>query len=159
MFGPDSPVPTARLVWVDPVPGDGQDRVQLDALLREVSATGVWVSAHPDTIVKMGTKDVLHRTRELGWGCDTRLYRTADELMQELPTVLSEGTPRVLKPYRGNGGIGVQKVELLALRPHATTSSCGCRAPASGTKRRRTYRCRRFSSRVRITSTPRTAAR
>jgi hypothetical protein len=29
---------------------------------------GVWVSAHPDVILKMGVKEVLHRTRHLGWG-------------------------------------------------------------------------------------------
>src|SRR5580765_332051 len=48
----------AVLVWVDPV-SEGQDRSQLDPLLREVAAAGVWVSTHPDTILKMGTKDVL----------------------------------------------------------------------------------------------------
>ena len=105
------------LVWVDPVPGDGQDRLELDALLRDVAAAGVWVSAHPDTIAKMGTKEVLSQTRELGWGCDMHLYRTADDFIREFPAVLSEGTPRVLKPYRGNGGIGVQKVELVAPSP------------------------------------------
>src|SRR3954452_14363468 len=49
------------LVWVDPVAGD-QDRTRLDELLRDVAAAGVWVSAHPDVIVKMGTKEVLYRT-------------------------------------------------------------------------------------------------
>src|SRR5262249_48493233 len=57
----------AVLVWVDPI-ANGLDRTRLDALLREVSARGVWVSAHPDVILKMGTKEVLHRTRALGWG-------------------------------------------------------------------------------------------
>src|SRR5215510_12229603 len=52
-------------------------RAHLDALLREVAAPGVWVSAHPDVILKMGTKEVLHRTRTMSWGCDTALYRTA----------------------------------------------------------------------------------
>ena len=105
------------LVWVDPVPGDGLDRSRLDALLRDISASGVWVSAHPDTTVKMGTKDVLYQTREVGWGSDTRRYRTADEFTAEFPTTLGEGVPRVLKPYRGNGGIGVQKDELVARSP------------------------------------------
>src|SRR5438552_797030 len=44
------------LVWVDPVSADG-DRTQLDAMLRQVASEGVWVSAHPDTILKMGTKE------------------------------------------------------------------------------------------------------
>ena len=98
------------LVWVDPIMGD-RDRTVLDALLRDVAARGTWVSAHPDTIMAMGTKDVLYRTRELGWGSDTHLYATLEELTRKLPARLADG-PRVLKQHRGNGGIGVWKVEL-----------------------------------------------
>jgi hypothetical protein len=65
------------LVWVNPI-HEGLSRANLDALLREVAARGVWVSAHPDVILKMGTKEVLHRTRTMSWGCDTTLYRTAE---------------------------------------------------------------------------------
>jgi hypothetical protein len=100
------------LVWVDPVTGDA-DRMQLDAMLREVAAVGVWISAHPDVIMQMGTKEVLYRTRELGWGSETYRYRTVGELEQELPARLAGGGARVLKQLRGNGGIGVQKVELV----------------------------------------------
>src|SRR4051794_37112832 len=39
------------LVWVDPVSGS-DDRSLLDALLRETSAGGAWVSAHPDVILR-----------------------------------------------------------------------------------------------------------
>jgi hypothetical protein len=46
------------LVWVNPI-HKGRNRANLDALLREVAARGVWVSAHPDVILKMGTKEVL----------------------------------------------------------------------------------------------------
>ena len=99
------------VVWVDPVTGTA-DRTVLDALLLEVAATGVWISAHPDVILKMGTKEVLYRTRSLGWGVDTALYRTSAELEAGLRARLADG-PRVLKQYRGNGGIGVWKVELL----------------------------------------------
>jgi hypothetical protein len=99
------------LVWVDPIT-EGRDRSQLDLLLREVAAAGVWVSAHPDVIMKMGTKQVLHRTQSLGWGSDTKLYRSLDELRAELPRELARGGARVLKQYRGNGGNGVWKVEL-----------------------------------------------
>ena len=60
------------LVWVDPL-HQGLTRTHLDALLREIAARGPWVSAHPDVILKMGVKEVLHRTRHLGWGTDTRL--------------------------------------------------------------------------------------
>jgi hypothetical protein len=100
------------LVWVNPI-HEGRNRARLDALLREVAPRGVWVSAHPDVILKMGTKEVLHRTRKMSWGCDTALYRTADAMRAELPARLAAG-PRVIKRNRGNGGQGVWKVETLA---------------------------------------------
>ena len=100
------------LVWVNPI-HEGRNRNDLDALLREVAARGVWVSAHPDLILKMGTKEVLHRTRTMSCGCDTVLYRTAEEMRFELPARLASG-PRVIKRNRGNGGQGVWKVETLA---------------------------------------------
>jgi hypothetical protein len=90
---------------------DGRDRLKLDAMLRDVSAQGVFVSAHPDIILKMGTKEVVYRTRELGWGCDTHLYRSMEEMRGMLPGRLTSGNVRVLKQYRGNGGLGVWKVE------------------------------------------------
>ncbi|SDH12406.1 Cj0069 family protein [Pelagibacterium luteolum] len=97
------------LVWVNPI-HDGRNRARLDALLREVAARGVWVSAHPDVILKMGTKEVLYHTRKMSWGCDTALYRTAEVMRAELPERLTGG-PRVIKRSRGNGGQGVWKVE------------------------------------------------
>ena len=100
------------LVWVNPI-HEGRNRANLDALLREVAARGVWVSAHPDVILKMGTKEVLHRTRTMSWGCDTALYPTAQAMRAELPARLAAG-PRVIKRNRGNGGQGVWKVETLA---------------------------------------------
>jgi hypothetical protein len=59
----------------------------------------------------MGTKEVLHRTRDLGWGVDTDIYRTPDEFARRFPVKLSAAGPRVLKPLRGNDGRGVLKVE------------------------------------------------
>ncbi len=99
------------LVWVNPVEG-GRDRSILDSMLREVAAADVFVSAHPDVILKMGTKEVLYRTRDIGWGCDTRLYRSMEEMRRELPSRLAAGEARVLKQIRGNGGDGVWKVAL-----------------------------------------------
>jgi hypothetical protein len=84
----------------------------LDALLREVSARGVWVSAHPDVIARMGTKEVLYTTRELGWGTDTALYRTPAEFALRFPAGLPARWVLVLKQGRGTGGTGVWKVEL-----------------------------------------------
>ncbi len=98
------------LVWVDPL-HDGKNRTELDALLRDVAARGPWVSAHPDTILKMGTKEVLFATKHLGWGTDTHLYRTAAEFNAAFPARLRSAGPRVVKQNRGNGGQGVWKVE------------------------------------------------
>lgn len=100
----------AVLVWVNPL-DDGKSRVALDALLREVAAKGPWVSAHPDVILKMGVKEVLYRTRHLGWGTDTHLYRSAQAFREEFPGRLRTAGPRVLKRNRGNAGQGVWKVE------------------------------------------------
>jgi len=99
------------LVWANPVEGE-RDRRRLNAMLEEVAATGVLVSAHPDVIRKMGAKDVLYRTRSMGWGVDTRLYPDVETLRAELPHSISAGLPRVLKRERGNGGDGVWKVAL-----------------------------------------------
>jgi hypothetical protein len=98
------------LVWVDPLHA-GKTRTALDALLREVAACGPWVSAHPDVILKLGVKEVLHRTRHLGWGTDTRLYRSIQAFREEFPQRLRSAGPRVVKQNRGNGGQGVWKVE------------------------------------------------
>lgn len=99
------------LVWVNPI-HEGRNRARLDALLREISLHGTWVSAHPDVILKMGTKEVLYQTRTMPWGCDTGLYRTVEAMRAELPARLAAG-PRVIKRNRGNGGQGIWKVELL----------------------------------------------
>jgi hypothetical protein len=101
------------LVWADPI-SEGRNRIVLDALLREIAAKGIWVSAHPDVILKMGVKQVLHRTKHLGWGTDTHLYNSVREFREEFPPRLQEAGPRVLKQNRGNGGQGVWKVDLVS---------------------------------------------
>jgi len=108
------------LVWVDPI-HEGQTRTVLDAILRDVASRGPWVSAHPDVILKMGVKEVLFRTRHLGWGTDTHLYCTAAEFGDAFPSRLQSAGPRVLKQNRGNGGEGVWKVEVVS-RPASKTS-------------------------------------
>ena len=99
------------LVWVNPIEGE-RDRSRLDAMLRDVAARGVFVSTHPDIILKLGTKEVLYRTRDIGWGCDTHVYRSMEQMQHELPRRLAAGQARVLKQYRGQSGNGVWKVEL-----------------------------------------------
>ena len=110
------------LVWVNPI-DDGLTRDKLDPMLRDVASKGPWVSAHPDAILKMGVKEVLHRTKHLGWGTDTYLYRTTAEFRDGFPARLASGGPRVLKQNRGNAGQGVWKVERLSGQSPAATVS------------------------------------
>jgi hypothetical protein len=105
----------AALVWVDPVTGN-RDRSDLDIALRRAADDGVLISAHPDVILKMGTKEILYQTRHLGWGSDVCLHRSLAEFEAAFPGCLRSG-PRVLKQYRGNGGIGVWKVALAPRLP------------------------------------------
>jgi hypothetical protein len=100
------------LVWVNPIE-KGFDRSRLDPLLREVADAGVFVSAHPDVVLRMGTKEVLVETRSMSWGADTRLYRTSADFRAEFPKRLAERGSLVLKQHRGMGGQGVWKVERL----------------------------------------------
>jgi hypothetical protein len=101
------------LVWVNPLQDGQKTREALDPLLCEVAERGPWVSAHPGVILKMGVKDVLYRTRHLGWGTDTYLYRSAAEFRDSFRDRLAQSGSRVLKQNRGNDGRGVWKVELL----------------------------------------------
>jgi hypothetical protein len=106
------------LVWVNPIQ-DGADRGQLDELLRDVSAKGVWVSAHPGVIARMGTKEVLFHTRSLGWGTETDLYYSPEELAERFPSRLGGDHRLVIKQARGNGGNGVWRVDLAEARSDA----------------------------------------
>ena len=113
----------AVLVWVNPV-DDGLTRDVLDVVLRDAAAAGPWISAHPDVILKMGVKEILHRTKHLGWGTETHLYRSMADFLAAFPSRLRSGEPRVLKQNRGNGGQGVWKVELLDGPSAESTSVC-----------------------------------
>jgi hypothetical protein len=99
----------AVLVWCNPIEG-GRRRDRLDALLRDVARTGVFVSAHPDAILRLGTKDVLVEIRNLPFGSDVHRVDSLEQLAVELPVRLQQGA-RVLKQYRGHSGIGVWRVE------------------------------------------------
>jgi hypothetical protein len=101
------------LVWVDPIVA-GRERTQLDETLRYVAGRGVFVSAHPDVIQKMGTKEMLYRTREMPWGTDTHVYRRLEDLQEQLIARLRAGQARVLKQNRGSSGNGVWKIELVS---------------------------------------------
>jgi hypothetical protein len=100
----------AVLVWCNPIEG-GRRRDRLDALLGELAEAGVRVSTHPDTIRRLGTKDVLVETRDLPFGSDVHRVDSLAQLAAELPSRLAQGA-RVLKQHRGHSGIGVWRVEL-----------------------------------------------
>jgi len=97
------------LVWHNPVEG-GRTRRVLDAMLTAVAARGVFVSAHPDTILRLGTKDVLVDTRDLPFGSDSWTVADATALASDVRARLDAG-PRVLKQHRGHSGIGVWRIE------------------------------------------------
>jgi hypothetical protein len=124
------------LVWINPIV-DGRDRTDLNRVLAGVAASGVFVSAHPDVIAKMGTKDVLFRTRTMGWGCDTRHYSTFAAMQRELPESLATGEARVLKQARGHSGDGVWKIEPA---DHAGTSTASVVLPHTAVRVRHAKR-------------------
>jgi len=99
----------AVLVWVNPIE-QRNNRKMLDTMLDNVSRIGCFVSTHPEVILKIGTKDVLHKTKSLGWTGETRMYSTLDEFKQEFPKSLVRSGVKVLKRHRGNGGNGVFKI-------------------------------------------------
>lgn len=101
----------AALVWVNPIE-QGCDRTHLDQLLREAAAAGLYVSTHPDIILKLGTKQVLVDTRAMSWSAPgTLVHRTPEALAAALNDHFAAGTTRVLKQYRGHSGMGIWKVE------------------------------------------------
>ncbi|MCU0920352.1 MAG: Cj0069 family protein [Burkholderiaceae bacterium] len=97
------------LAWCNPIE-EGHRRDRLDSLLRVVAQEGVIVSAHPDAIQRLGTKDVLFETRDLPFGSDVHRIDSLAQLASELPQRLRQGA-RVLKQHRGHSGIGVWRVE------------------------------------------------
>ena len=78
-----------------------------------MAAAGVFVSTHPDVIMKLGTKDVLVDTREMGWGSDVHRIDTLAQLRADVGRRLQSGAARVLKQWRGHSGIGVWRVQRL----------------------------------------------
>ncbi len=99
----------AVLVWCNPIE-DGRRRDRLDAMLRELAHTDVLVSAHPDAVLRLGTKDVLVETRDLPFGSDVHRVDSLAQLETELPQRLRLGA-RVVKQQRGQSGVGVWRVE------------------------------------------------
>ncbi|MBL8352325.1 MAG: Cj0069 family protein [Burkholderiaceae bacterium] len=98
----------AVLVWCNPIE-DGRRRDRLDAMLGDLAREGLLVSADPDAVLRLGTKDVLFDTRELPFGSDVQRIDSLAQLAAGLPLRLPQG-PRVLKQHRGHSGIGVWRV-------------------------------------------------
>jgi len=105
------------LVWHNPIEG-GRDRRKLDAMLREASSSGVFISTHPDIIFKLGTKDVLLAVRDLPFGSDVYRIDSLAQLNTELPARLAIGV-RVLKQARGHSGIGIWRIDQRAADRYA----------------------------------------
>jgi hypothetical protein len=103
----------AVLVWINPFE-PGLDRPALDAFLRELANADVLVSAHPDTILRLGTKDVLVATQSMSWSVDTEAYRLSADFRSRFVKKARRDGARVLKQYRGHSGRGVWKVTALA---------------------------------------------
>jgi hypothetical protein len=75
-----------------------------------VARAGVLVSAHPEAIRRLGTKDVLFETRDLSFGSDVHRIDSLAQLEAELPQRPRRGA-RVLEQHRGHSGIGLWRVE------------------------------------------------
>ncbi len=102
----------AVLVWINPTE-PGLDRAKLDTFLRVLAESGVLVSAHPDAILRLGTKDVLVTTQSLGWSVDAVAQRSVAEFQERFPAAVRRDGARVLKQYRGHSGEGVWKITAL----------------------------------------------
>ena len=103
----------AILVWVNPIEQQG-DRKILDALLSQLSSQDCFVSAHPYTILKLGTKEILHKVKDTEFGGDIKLYKSFEEFKKHF--LKEVNGVRILKQYRGNGGDGVYKVDITNLK-------------------------------------------
>ena len=104
----------AVLSWVDPKERleRGIDNLNLDDILLSISQEGVYVSTHPDIILKIGTKKVLYSTRNMDWGGDVEVYFNYDDFEKQFAASLNSLNVRILKQYRGESGRGIFKVYL-----------------------------------------------
>ena len=105
---------TAVMSWVNPKERleRGADNLDLDAVLLSLSKKGVFVSTHPEIILKIGTKKVLYSTRSMDWGGDTEIYNDYADFENRFIGSLDKSSVRILKQYRGESGRGIFKVYL-----------------------------------------------
>ena len=102
----------AALSWVNPKERieRGTDNLNLDDILTTISNKSIFVSTHPEIILKIGTKRVLYTTREMAWGGDTKLYSDYVDFKNQFINSLNGTETRILKQYRGESGRGIFKV-------------------------------------------------
>lgn len=112
----------ALLAWINPIE-PGLDRPALDAFLRALAHEGLLVSAHPDAILKIGTKGVLVATQSLSWSIEACAYRSLAEFQTRFPAKVQRDGIRVLKQYRGNSGDGVWQVTAAAAGAYVVRSA------------------------------------
>jgi hypothetical protein len=98
------------LVWVNPIEA-GHSRAPWMRSAARSLRSGHRHQHHPDVIMKLGTKDVLVDTREMGWGSDVHRLDTLEQLRRELGQRLAAGSTRVLKQWRGHSGLGVVRIQ------------------------------------------------
>ena len=104
----------AVLSWVNPRERTEhyEDGFCLDDMLNNLSKKGVFVSTHPETILKIGTKKVLYSTRNMDWGGDIELYESYDDFVNNFIKTIENSNIRILKKHRGESGRGVFKIRL-----------------------------------------------
>jgi len=101
--------------WVEPKDrvARGEDNLNFDEVLLNLSQKGVFVSTHPEVIFKIGTKEVLYSTREMDWGGDVELYPDYENFRMRFLSSLENSSVRILKQHRGSSGSGIFKVRFV----------------------------------------------
>jgi hypothetical protein len=102
----------AALSWVNPRERleKSEDNLCLDDVLLAISKKGVFVSTHPEIILKIGTKEVLYTTRHMDWGGDIELYADFEDFKTRFIYSLDKLGVRIIKQYRGESGRGIFKI-------------------------------------------------
>jgi hypothetical protein len=121
----------AVMVWVNPIE-QGFNRSRLDTLLLNIAKNGVYVSTHPEIILKIGTKKVLYSTRNMDWGGDIEIYSEYNDFEKRFLDSLNNSSIRILKQYRGDGGKGVFQIYF---EDAGKKSICVIHAPSANEKR------------------------
>jgi len=100
--------------WIEPKDrvAHGEDNLNFDEVLANLSQKGVLVSTHPEVIFKIGTKRVLYSTREMDWGGDVELYPNYEDFEKRFLNSLNASSIRILKEHRGSSGSGIFKIML-----------------------------------------------